>query len=120
MVRKDCKYSDADLTCILPYKAEFMTSTTHERIIILRKKILPSMFNHWMENRKEYDPAESKVLSKVLLFIFSVIRLLKRRKGTYAMVFQQLAYDTWPRKTFKNLDKVHRCALEDETQISGG
>src|ERR1700678_1511638 len=40
MVRKDCKYSDADLICILPYKSEYMSSTTQERVIILRKKIL--------------------------------------------------------------------------------
>ena len=77
MVRKDCKYSDADLICILPYKSEYMSSTTQERVIILRKEILPSMFNHWMENGKEYDLEESRVLSKVRVFKISVIRLKK-------------------------------------------
>src|SRR5271168_2160378 len=36
------------------------------------------------------------------------------------MVFEQLAYDAWLRKTFKISDKAYGCPLEDETQISGG
>ena len=67
-VRKDCRYNEAELFSIIPFKSDFITSSTHERLVILRKKILPSMFNYWLDNGKEYTPKESKILSKVVSF----------------------------------------------------
>jgi hypothetical protein len=64
-VRKDCRYNEAELFSITPFKSNFITSSTHERMVILKKKILPSMFNYWLEIGKEYDTNESKKLSKV-------------------------------------------------------
>lgn len=67
-VRKDCKYNQAELITIMPFKSDFIASSTHERMVILKKKILPSMFNHWLEIGKEFDPEQSKVLAKVVQF----------------------------------------------------
>ena len=67
-VRKDCKYNEGELSSILPFKSDFISSTTHERMVILKRKILPSLFNHWLEKGKEYDSEESKLLSKVVYY----------------------------------------------------
>ena len=75
-VRKDCKYNEAELFSILPFKADFISSSTHDRMVILKKNILPSMFNYWLEIGKEYDSKESKILSKVVHFQKSVIRFI--------------------------------------------
>lgn len=77
-IRKDCKYNEAEVFSILPYKADFISSTTHERMELLKKKILPSMFNYWLGIGKDYDSDESKVLAKVVLLylIILVINLL--------------------------------------------
>jgi hypothetical protein len=64
-IRKDCKYSVAEVLCILPFKADFITSSIQERMALLKNQILPKMFNYWLENGKEYDTDESRSLSKV-------------------------------------------------------
>ena len=64
-VRSDCKYNQDELDKILPFKMDFISSTTEERMALLKKKILPEMFNYWQDLGKEYDAKESKILSKV-------------------------------------------------------
>jgi hypothetical protein len=75
-VRKDCKYNEAELFSILPFKADFISSSTHDRMFILKNKILPSMFNYWLEIGKEYDSRHSKILSKVVHFQKFAIRFI--------------------------------------------
>jgi hypothetical protein len=50
---------------ILPFKEDFISSTTEERMSILKNSILTEMFNYWQDQGKEYTPNESKALSKV-------------------------------------------------------
>jgi hypothetical protein len=50
---------------ILPFKLEFISSTTTERMSILKNSILPELFNYWQDKGKEYTPKQSKALTKV-------------------------------------------------------
>lgn len=64
-VRSDCRYGADEIEIILPFKSDFITSSTPERMKILQKDILPNMFNYWQDNGKVYTSKESKALSKV-------------------------------------------------------
>jgi hypothetical protein len=64
-VRKDCRYSAEELQKIIPFKQDFVSSTIQERMSILKKDILPAIFNYWEEIGKVYDSEESKALTKV-------------------------------------------------------
>ena len=65
--RKNCKYNADELKEIMPFKESFVTATTiPERVLILRSKILPAMFNYWAANGKEpRDQEESQTWAKV-------------------------------------------------------
>jgi hypothetical protein len=65
-VRSDCKYNDLELNEILPFKPDFISGTIHERMTLLKSKILPTMFNYWQGMGKEYNAKESKAITKVL------------------------------------------------------
>jgi len=64
-VRADCRYNEQELSHILPFKMDFISSTTPERMAILKSSILPGMFNYWQDIGRVYDLNESKALSKV-------------------------------------------------------
>lgn len=89
-VRKDCRYNEAEMFSILPYKEEFVSSSTHLRMVLLKKKILPSIFNYWLETGKEYNSEESKTLSKVVISksIWNTFFKIKVYAGTHKMVLQ--------------------------------
>jgi hypothetical protein len=82
-VWKDCKYNEAELFSIMPYKSDFISSSTHDRMVILRKKILPAMFNYWLENGKDYNSIESNLLSKVVHFMIFLIRLIYNTESEF-------------------------------------
>ena len=100
-LRKDCRYNAEELISILPYQAEFISSSTHERSVLLKQKILPAMFNYWLENGKEYNANESKVLMKVVQltippldrfitqFEYRNLRNGVQTIGTWCMVMQR-------------------------------
>lgn len=64
-VRKDCRYTLEELQIIIPFKQDFISSTIQERMSILKKDILPAIFNYWEDIGKVYSAKESKALSKV-------------------------------------------------------
>lgn len=64
-VRKDCRYSELELTQIISYKLDFISSSTQERITMLQRDILPKLFNYWQDLGKVYNKSESKILAKV-------------------------------------------------------
>lgn len=65
-VRSDCRYNKEELAKILPFKMDFMAATISERLTMLKRHILPALFNYWQDKGEEYDSNESKALSKVL------------------------------------------------------
>lgn len=65
-VRSDCRYNEQELSQILPFKSDFISSSTPERVTILKKHILPDMFNYWQDvEGKVFNANESKALTKV-------------------------------------------------------
>lgn len=118
--RKDCRYNKEELLSILPFQADFISSSTHERLVLMKRKICPAMFNHWLELGKEYNVNESKLLSKVLstfwILVLDWLIKFKMIAGTYEVVFKQLAYGPWSRKRYEVSDQTNRCALEDQTR----
>ena len=64
-IQKKCKYDEHELSAILPYRAEYISATIGERLIILKRDILPKMFNHWQSLGKEYSAKASKAVTKV-------------------------------------------------------
>lgn len=64
-VRSDCRYNLEELAKILPFKEDFIAGTISDRILILKRDILPAIFNYWQGLGKEYDSIQSKILSKV-------------------------------------------------------
>lgn len=64
-LRSDCRYNEVEVSKILPFKTDFMAASIPNRMTILKRDILPAMFNYWQEIGKEYDSNASKMLSKV-------------------------------------------------------
>jgi hypothetical protein len=64
-VRSDCRYNIEELQKILPFKLDFLAATIAQRMTMLKRHILPALFNYWQEMGKEYDSKESRILSKV-------------------------------------------------------
>jgi 2-polyprenyl-3-methyl-5-hydroxy-6-metoxy-1,4-benzoquinol methylase len=64
-VRSDCRYNQKEIDEINPFKLDFISSTIQDRMNILKRDILPAMFNYWQDIGKVYNPVQSKALSKV-------------------------------------------------------
>jgi hypothetical protein len=86
---KNCRYNSQEISQILPFKPQFVTaSTTEERKGILKRNILPAMFNYWLSIGEEYDEDSSKKLAKVRNRCNLEITLIHFKAGTRTMVFE--------------------------------
>jgi hypothetical protein len=64
-VRSDCRYNEEEMSKILRFKSNFISSNKTERIDILKDDICPGMFNYWEEIGKVYTTKETELLTKV-------------------------------------------------------
>jgi hypothetical protein len=57
--RKDAFYSPAEMTILVKHKQEYRTQPTRElRGNVLRTKILPDLYNYWVEKGTEPQTEE--------------------------------------------------------------
>ncbi len=63
--RRDCHYSPEEIEQINPFKADYKKATQAERLITMKTKILPAMFNYWTAQgqwlTQEDGPAKAQV-----------------------------------------------------------
>jgi hypothetical protein len=57
-VRSDCKYNPDELSHILPFKSDFINASASDRLGMMRRNILPAMFNYWQEIGKVLEREE--------------------------------------------------------------
>lgn len=73
--RKDCTYNEQEMEVLRPFKEEYETSTQEQRVIIMKSRMLPTLFNYWTAKGKrptEKDgPGKAQVNGKKYLGINS-------------------------------------------------
>jgi hypothetical protein len=69
--RKDCQYSPEEMDQICPFKVEYKKATQPERLIIMKTKILPAMFNYWTSQGKRPMEEEGPVKAQVKEILLS-------------------------------------------------
>jgi hypothetical protein len=76
--RKDCKYTAEERKVIDLYKEEFRSETTKAgRVLILRSKILPAIFNYWVQNgTPPKDEDDSRQCARVTFHIICKYALI--------------------------------------------
>jgi hypothetical protein len=63
--RRDCQYSPEEIAQILPFKDDYRKATPPARLISMKTKILPAMFNYWTEHGKQPTADEGPVKAQV-------------------------------------------------------
>jgi hypothetical protein len=63
--RKDCQYSPEEIEQIAPFKAQYIKDTKANRLITMKSKILPSMFNYWASQGRRPSVEEGPVQAQV-------------------------------------------------------
>jgi hypothetical protein len=64
-IRSDCRYNEEEISKIISFKSNFISSSITQRIEILKEDICPGMFNYWEDIGKVFTPIESELLTKV-------------------------------------------------------
>jgi hypothetical protein len=64
--RRDCQYTEEEMDQMRPFKANYKKATQAERLIIMRTKILPAMFNYWTSQGKRPTDEEGPIKAQVI------------------------------------------------------
>lgn len=90
--RKDCAYSEEEMEQLRPFKEDYKTAGQEERLIIMKTRILPTIFNYWTAQGKrptqEEGPGKAKVNGTVVLSALMLTPLA----ATGKVVRKQLAH----------------------------
>lgn len=65
-IRKECEYTPEERAVLGKYKEEYKSkTTTEEREMLLRTRILVDIFNHWHTQNVDLSPEEGHTRIKV-------------------------------------------------------
>jgi len=63
--RKDCAYSEQEMDQLRPFKAEYEKASQAERVILMKTRILPTIFNYWTAQGKRPTAQAGPVKAQV-------------------------------------------------------
>jgi len=63
--RKDCAYSEQEMDQLRPFKADYEKASQAERVILMKTRILPTIFNYWTAQGKRPTAQAGPVKAQV-------------------------------------------------------